>query len=210
MKSRIYKAFGALAIVLVLAGCKSGASSTSSTGDMATLQAYMTGSFTSAAQAAKDSSYYDISLHMVPIDLAVAGNWLYVEQAVTAMPERPYRQRLYRLEAVGENEFLSHVYELTEPKAAIGKWKSPEFFKGMGEDAFREKPGCAVRLSWKNGAFKGATGENTCHSQMRGASYATSKVTVEPKKIVSWDQGWNEDGEQVWGAEKGGYIFLKQ
>jgi hypothetical protein len=28
--------------------------------------------------------------------------------------------------------------------------------------------------------------------------------------MVSWDQGWNGEGKQVWGATKGGYIFVKQ
>jgi hypothetical protein len=27
--------------------------------------------------------------------------------------------------------------------------------------------------------------------------------------MISWDRGYNDAGEQVWGAEKGGYIFLK-
>ena len=28
-------------------------------------------------------------------------------------------------------------------------------------------------------------------------------------KLVSWDRGWNAEHEQVWGSEKGGYIFDK-
>jgi len=27
--------------------------------------------------------------------------------------------------------------------------------------------------------------------------------------LRSWDQGFNEKGEQVWGATKGGYEFIK-
>jgi hypothetical protein len=42
---------------------------------------------------------------------------------------------------------------------------------------------------------------------LRGASYATSKVTIEEGLIISWDQGFNEEDEQVWGAVKGGYEF---
>lgn len=57
--------------------------------------------------------------------------------------------------------------------------------------------------------FAGATGDKTCPSELRGASYATSKVTVYPDKIVSWDQGFNAQGAQVWGATQGGYEFLK-
>jgi hypothetical protein len=28
--------------------------------------------------------------------------------------------------------------------------------------------------------------------------------------MVSWDRGYNDEGEQVWGAEKGGYRFVKR
>ena len=28
-------------------------------------------------------------------------------------------------------------------------------------------------------------------------------------RIVSWDRGWNDDGEQVWGAEISGYVFMR-
>jgi hypothetical protein len=31
-----------------------------------------------------------------------------------------------------------------------------------------------------------------------------------PGKIVSWDRGFDASGAQVWGAEKGGYIFLNE
>jgi CpeT protein len=27
--------------------------------------------------------------------------------------------------------------------------------------------------------------------------------------LLSWDRGWDVNGKQVWGAEKGGYIFVK-
>lgn len=28
--------------------------------------------------------------------------------------------------------------------------------------------------------------------------------------MLSWDRGWNDAGEQVWGAEKGGYHFERE
>ena len=53
----------------------------------------MQGSFDSKAQAAEDSTYYAISLHMYPI-WPDRGQFLYVEQALTAMQNKPYRQRV--------------------------------------------------------------------------------------------------------------------
>jgi hypothetical protein len=32
---------------------------------------------------------------------------------------------------------------------------------------------------------------------------------LQEDMMVSWDRGWNADDKQVWGAEKGGYEFVK-
>lgn len=57
--------------------------------DLVQLADWMSGSFSSAAQAAEDSAYYDIRLEMAPIwtdrDDAV---WLYVEQAMAGMTSK--------------------------------------------------------------------------------------------------------------------------
>jgi hypothetical protein len=37
---------------------------------------------------------------------------------------------------------------------------------------------------------------------------ATSEVVVSPGRIESWDRGFDAEGVQVWGAEKGAYVFL--
>ena len=59
-------------------------------------------------------------------------------------------------------------------------------------------------------AFSGSTPGKQCLSSLRGATYATSKVTVGKKGIISWDQGWDAMDKQVWGAKKGGYDFVKK
>ena len=80
----------------------------------------------------------------------------------------------------------------------------------MAETDIELKPGCEVVLKriGKN-RFAGSTGQKTCASELRGASYASSKVTVTPTQILSWDQGFDKDGKQVWGATKAGYVFDK-
>ena len=44
---------------------------------------------------------------------------------------------------------------------------------------------------------------------MRGASFARSEVEILEDKVISWDRGFDANGEYVWGAEKGPYIFNK-
>lgn len=174
------------------------------------LQQAMTGTFSSAAQAADDDAFYDITLHMYPI-WKDRGHWLYVEQAVSAMPAKPYRQRVYQLEQVNPNTFRSIVYTLDNEDAFVGNWRTPKSFDKLAPDDLRLREGCAVVLTKQgDGTYAGSTEDDKCKSTLRGAVYATSEVTIEPGRIVSWDRGFDEAGEQVWGAEKGGYVFLRE
>ena len=174
------------------------------------LQQLMTGSYNSAQQAATDPEFYDISLHMYPIWKSRDGYWLYVEQALNARQEAPYRQRIYELFKSEDDRFVSKVYTLPDDEAAIGKWSDPTFFNNISPDDLTERTGCAVFLEKiSDSEFKGSTNESDCESTLRGASYATSIVHIMNDKIISWDQGFDADGNQVWGAVKSGYVFDK-
>ena len=59
------------------------------------------------------------------------------------------------------------------------------------------------------GTFTGSTEKGTCVSSRRGAAYATSEVILSQDQMISWDRGFDEKGQQVWGATRGGYIFKK-
>lgn len=198
-----------LSIVVLLESCHTYRSGKAGS-DLDRLQSYMTGSFHSGVQAARDSSYFDITLHMYPI-WKERGHWMYVEQAVTARQKEPYRQRIYELVDKGAGVFESRVYMLPDPQSWVGAWKKKGAFDRLKPEDLELKAGCEVILKKKSdGAFSGSTGVQTCPSELRGASYATSMVTIDKHKIVSWDQGFNHEGIQVWGAAKGGYEFIKQ
>lgn len=169
----------------------------------------MQGSFNSEVQSQQDSSYYNISLHMYPI-WKDDGYFLYVEQALNSRQDKPYRQRIYELTRIDEHTFSSAVYTLPNEKEWIGKWASPKDFDATSKSSLELRKGCEVILKriGKN-HFKGQTANNSCVSSLRGASYATSAVEIMDNVIISWDRGLDADGNQVWGAEKGGYIFNK-
>jgi len=171
----------------------------------------MTGSFSSAEQAGADTNYYNISLHMMPIWPNEAADYLYVEQAVTTTPSSPYRQRVYKLEKMADGAYSSSVYTLANDSLFVGKWKKPEFFESYAPSSLILREGCAVYL-YRNsdGSYTGSTKDQGCESTMRGASYATSVVDIRSDKISSWDQGFNADSKQVWGAENGPYIFKRK
>ncbi len=169
----------------------------------------MQGSFNSENQAKQDSSYYNISLHMYPI-WKDKGNYLYVEQALNSMQNRPYRQRIYQVTRLNDSVFSSAIFTIPHDSLWIGKWKTPQDFHRISTEYIVERTGCEVLLKrLGENHYKGATGIKTCESSLRGASYATSEVEITSEQILSWDRGFDADGNHVWGAEKAGYIFNK-
>lgn len=179
--------------------------------ELKTLVKWMTGDFSSQAQSQRDSDYFDIRLHIRPIWKSdKSAHWLYVEQAVAAAENKPYRQRVYKVERNGENGFKSSVYTLPEPEKWIGAYKNPSLFNTLKPEMLSLREGCAVFLERQSArSFVGATRDSGCESNLRGAKYASSKVTISKNMMESWDQGFNDKGEQVWGALKGGYQFVR-
>lgn len=200
-------------MLILIASCSSPQKAGGNASDlnMNLLVSYMTGSFNSEAQSLKDSDYFNISLEMVQIwKEKKDGPWLYIEQAIAASKEKPYRQRIYHLQHVKDNIYTSTVFTLPDPTAVIGAWKDPQKLSRLSTDSLTLRDGCDITLKFENGKFVGSTTGQKCPSDRRGASYATSKVSIDKDKMVSWDQGFDKDGKQVWGATKGGYIFIKQ
>ena len=180
---------------------------------LAELSAAMAGSYSSAAQAAADpENYRDIRLVMVPIWTDRAdGPWLYVEQAAATALDKPYRQRVYQLVRTGAETIESRVFTLPDPPMQYaGAGKDPARLAGLAPEALVVRKGCAVVLKKSGAVWTGSTVGKECGSDLRGASYATSEVTIAATELKSWDRGFDAAGKQVWGAEKGPYVFVRQ
>ncbi len=179
--------------------------------DLETLVNWMTGSFNSEAQSLSDSDYYNISLEMHRIwKDRDDGYWLYVEQAVTSTKDKPYRQRIYNIYQ-DKDVIKSVIYTIPDEKRFIGAWRNVSLFDQLSPSELETRDGCEVIIRRKDDeTFVGSTVDKNCASNLRGATYATTEVIICQKQMISWDRGFNEKGEQVWGAAKGGYIFDKQ
>ena len=203
MKTTLYNSIFIVVITLFLIGCEKESSQAEE------LYMLMQGSFDSQEQAEEDDTYFNISLHMYPI-WKDKGYWLYVEQALNAKQDKPYRQRIYEIKQLNDSVVSSTIYTIPNDSLFIGKWKDPEFFNSLPIDSLQLRKGCDVYLSKTfHNTFTGSTMHESCQSGLRGSSYATSEVSVYKDKIISWDRGFNAEGEQVWGATKQGYIFRK-
>ena len=180
--------------------------------DVSILGQWMSGTFDSKLQADTDSDYFEIHLNMKPIwRNKKDGVWLYVEQAMASASDKPYRQRVYHVYKENDSTIVSHVYTIKNPLRFVGQWKNDNPLQDLSIDSLEDRKGCSIYLTkTSDGKYVGSTKEKDCESNLRGAAYATSKVTISSGILESWDQGFDIDAKQVWGATKGGYKFVKK
>lgn len=177
---------------------------------MTEFQSQLSGRFTSEEQAVNNPNYYAVQLHACTVDVPDLGtNVLYIEQALVDNTQSPYRQRFYVLSDLGDEWVRSEIYTLADEYSFVGLCNEDDLYSYSASIA-THKEGCHVDLFWDGSGFSGETEEDSCPSSMSGASYATSTVETSPSQIKSWDQGWSDQGNQVWGAVEGAYIFNRK
>ena len=200
-------------LMLLLVGCASSRTAVPTPHQqLEELTHWLTGYFSTDAQAKQDTSFFDIRLHMVPIWAdRTDGKWLYVEQAEAVSLDKPYRQRINHLFLSADGRIHSQVYEMPAPLRFVGAWKDTSLLHRLNPDSLISRTGCVVLMQRDViGVYRGSTPAETCLSSWRGASYTTTEVEVGKSYMLSWDRGWNKQGEQVWGSRMGGYRFVKQ
>jgi CpeT protein len=172
----------------------------------------MIGSFDSCIQVATYSSHYPINLHMNQIWKNHEGaEYLYVEQSASRMPEKRYTQRVYKVTKENIGNFISEESVLPYNSVFIGKCQDRAYINHYGPENQCLREGCALYLK-KTYSFHyiEETEEKGCFSTVLGASYTTSQGEIYQNAISSWDQGFNDQREHVWGAEKGPYVFTRK
>lgn len=173
------------------------------------LKQFLTGSFSNSEQALADSSYYDITLHMCPIWDHTDEAWFYVEQSETIVPHRPFRQQIYKIEALDDSTFVCKVFIFNNPELFVGRWNEPDFFNHFDYSIISPLTGCDIILHFKNNILHGRSEQGTCVTKYRGASYVTTEIVITTDKFLSWDRGFDEHGNQIWGKNQGGYDFRR-
>jgi CpeT protein len=202
----------ALLVLLTLIGCAGKKSETTILAEHAVRATlWLEGSFSSAEQAAADERYFEVILNHAKIwPNRGDGFWFYVEQAIANRADQPYRQRIYRVWIRGDRKIESAVYEMPHPDRYTGAYKDTSILDDLSPDDLYQRVGCEVVFhELGDGFMLGETVDQACSSTLRGATYATSKVRLSKDEIQSWDQGWDADGAQVWGAEAGPYVFKR-
>ncbi|MBU3678796.1 MAG: hypothetical protein FGM32_04210 [Candidatus Kapabacteria bacterium] len=199
------------AILVIMFSFSASTLSAAADEDLDSLVKWLSGSFSSQRQSTVDTAYFHVDLHMSRIwNDRTDGIWMIVEQAMATSPQAPYRQRVYNIKRVEENMIELVVYAWKDAKRVIGGWKDPSLVADLSPVDLTLRRGCEVYLQRDEFKFLGGTHGTACSSDIRGASYATSEVQIADKIIASWDRGYTAKGDQVWGAVKGPYYFLRQ
>jgi len=62
-------------------------------------------------------------------------------------------------------------------------------------------------MSWDGEQMVGGIVGDGCASELDGARYANSEVTLTDDWLDSWDRGFDASGTQVWGEQAVPYRF---
>jgi hypothetical protein len=180
----------------------------------------MSGSFSSAEQAAADTSFQDVRVQMMPVWQHLSSAfYIYAEHAGADRLNLPFRQRVYRLTQLDDSTISCETLEFKVRAKVIGAWK--KFSDGRPNPGLDElnsltpsdlvkREGCTLLLHPEgDSAFVGSTNERDCVTKLRGASYMTTEFRMTKEYMYNWDRGFDSTGTQVWGMTKGGYTFKK-
>jgi CpeT protein len=214
----------------LLASCSSKLNTTTSTNPedaarhklqhrlMGRLAKMLEGNYTNIEQAIQDKEYRDMRLHIKRIwknRSEEEGMYFYLEQATGKEPTQPFRQRVYHLRLrPGDDKVELLTYSMRAPKRFVGQWKQKEPLLGLNPDSLMLSEGCAMVMfqnnTQANSGFRGQTEGLLCHSDLNGADYMTTDLSVSPTELISWARGYNAAGAQVWGARSGGYVYKRE
>ncbi len=181
--------------------------------DLERLATWMTGTFSSAAQARSTPGYAEARLTAVPIWKDRAdGPWLFLAQAETATPGDGHftsldvRLRVFQLLHVGDSLFECRSFAVPDEAKAIFTWKAAVPLPDVTPAQLKPLKGCSLILRRVDvGTFQGSTLGSACESASEGTAYVTTELTVTPNDLIWWERAYDERHKQVWGSEKGPY-----
>ncbi|KAK3042468.1 hypothetical protein RJ639_000192 [Escallonia herrerae] len=188
----------------------------------------------SKEQASRDpDNYFNLRWLSCPAAEMVDGSKvLYFEQAFWRTPNKPYRQRFYMVKPcpkemkcdveVGSSSYLFPFPECF--KLSTYAIRDAEEYKNFCDRPKDQRPqpeevigDIAEHLTTvhlkrcergKRCLYEGSTPPDGFPNSWNGATFCTSEFAVmKNNEIHTWDRGYDDDGNQVWGVKEGPYEF---
>jgi CpeT/CpcT family (DUF1001) len=181
------------------------------------LAAGLAGEFDNREQAIADPVWFvHLRLWHRPVNLFAEDSLtLFAEQANILQLDRPYRQRLLRLQPTADPQCLQvQYYAFKTPSAVKGAGQNPALLQNLTLDDIEYLPGCILTVPPAGGDRyladppPGAQCYFTYQEEIRQVclGFATSST-----EFLSFDKGVDpKTGQALWGALMGPYRFTKR
>jgi hypothetical protein len=167
----------------------------------------ITGTFSTEEQHKEDSTFDNVRVYTKLIRKDKNNiYWVYTEQG-EFVNYTPYRQRVYQI-ALVDDYIKLRIYYLND--ITKHSYFKPETIKNITLADIKLKRGCDLDIRLRgDGVYGGQTDDKKCIATFRGSTYTTTDFWVYEDMVMSWERGWNDKDEHVWGSSKGHYFYKK-
>ncbi|KAH7294084.1 hypothetical protein KP509_28G055600 [Ceratopteris richardii] len=173
----------------------------------------------STEQAARDPmTFFNLRMLTCPATVLADGSRvLYFEQGFGRNPEKPYRQRFFKVKPC-PNEMKCDVevgsYAVRDVEEYRNFCDRPKNQRPQPEEVIGDMAEhlTSVYLTrcrrGQRCLYEGSTPTSGFPNEWNGASYCTSDLSIlRNGEVHLWDRGYDEEGNQVWGVKEGPYEF---
>lgn len=169
---------------------------------------HLVGIMDTSAQSQVNSKRVNVQMTTCKVQLKDEVNsvYLYQEQALATKLDQPYRQRILKIISLENNQVESKAYKLTNETQFINFCNQSESNKILQKTDLTESI-CSVFLRPVVTIYIGETPPEGCSANVRGAVKITNKIILHSQGMDTFDQGFDAEGKQVWGAVNDSYQF---
>ncbi|GFZ17301.1 crumpled leaf [Actinidia rufa] len=173
----------------------------------------------SREQASRDpDNYFNLRWLSCPAAEMVDGSKvLYFEKAFWRTPHKPFRQRFFMVKPCPKEmkcDVELSTYAIRDAEEYKNFCDRPKDQRPQPEEVIGDIAEHLTTIHLKRCdrgkrcLYQGSTPPDGFPNSWNGATYCTSELSVmKNNEIQSWDRGYDDDGNQVWGVKGGPYEF---
>ncbi len=180
-----------------------------------TLAQYLAGEFDNRDQAIDDPAWFvHLKMWQRPVPLFLEDSiTIFAEQANVLELERPYRQRLLRLQD-RQGQIHIQYYSFKQPDRYRGAGANPDQFQDLTIAEIELLPRCVLAVARTEGSdrFRSSPLPDTqcCFTYAGEIRQVCLGFEVDSQQFLSYDKGIDAEGRALWGAIMGPYRYTKR
>lgn len=186
--------------------------------DLLTLARHLAGIFENREQAAADPAWYvHLRLWQCPVHLFADDSVaLFAEQANSLNLDKPYRQRILRLQRSSNpsSTFQGQYYQFKQPEQFRGAGQQPEILQALTLEHVELLPGCILDVNYQAESDRFVAmppADARCCFQYNGETrQVVLGFEISTSEYLTYDKGVDPaTGQALWGAIMGPYRYKK-